>query len=313
MAADGTDQDDSLGWTGRRSLGTIGAAIALLLMLGIGGIIFAVLVFGQPKYLDGFASVVLLIAGFVTVTLMLLVGTVVLTALGMRDPTQALGMPEGSIRALIAMVLILIFAIIGIVVFNAGTSAQTFTSSGLTQAQIDTLHAGGGIILQQNADTAAAGASPGATLYTVIMRPSMTPDSHDFGLQLLTTVSTLVVAVAGFYFGSKATQQAITAGKDFRPPPRPVPAVVGAEPDAEAVNTAGPEGDVDEDTDVDDVPEGGSIDDGEGDASGEVAVDETPDGKAAEDEAAAEQKAADDEAAAEAKAAAEDAAKDDDG
>ncbi len=194
----------------KQGLGTKGAALILLGILIVGGVIFGGLVLWNPPYLDGFASVVLLIAGFVTVTLMLLVGTVVLTALGMRAPTQALGMPEGSIRALIAMTLILIFAIIGVVVFNAGTSSQTFTSSGITQAQIDTLHAGGAIILQQTADAATAAASPGATLYTVIMRPSMTPDSHDFGLQLLTTVSTLVVAVAGFYFGSKATEQAMT-------------------------------------------------------------------------------------------------------
>jgi hypothetical protein len=38
----------------------------------------------------------------------------------------------------------------------------------------------------------------------------MTQEAHDFGLQLMTTVSTLVVAVAGFYFGSRAVTQATT-------------------------------------------------------------------------------------------------------
>ena len=38
----------------------------------------------------------------------------------------------------------------------------------------------------------------------------MTQEAHDFGLQLMTTVSTLVVAVAGFYFGSRAVSQATT-------------------------------------------------------------------------------------------------------
>src|SRR3954447_14270292 len=243
----------------RADRGTLGAAAALLAFLVIGGLIFAGLVFGQPPYLGGFASVILLIAGVVTVALILLIGTVVFTALGIRNPGQALGMPDGSIRALIAMVLILIFAIIGVVVFNAGTSPETYTSTGLTQAQIDTLHAGGAIILQQNAVAVAPGASPGTALYSVILRPSMTPESHDFGLQLLTTVSTLVVAVAGFYFGSRATERAIAAAKEFRPQPAPaaaVPSVVGAEPEDSIAD-----GDVPDDgeTDADDATDAAGV------------------------------------------------------
>ena len=42
----------------------------------------------------------------------------------------------------------------------------------------------------------------------------MTQEAHDFGLQLMTTVSTLVVAVAGFYFGSRAVSQATTTVSD---------------------------------------------------------------------------------------------------
>ena len=148
-------------------------------------------------------------AGFVTVALLLYLGALILRALDMGAPNEALGMPEGSIRALIAMSLILIFAIIGIQVFNAGAVGTDVESTGLTQAQIDQLRADGALVISQTLLTPVP-EPPAAPLYTVTTRTAMTQEAHDFGLQLMTTVSTLVVAVAGFYFGSRAVSQATT-------------------------------------------------------------------------------------------------------
>jgi hypothetical protein len=187
---------------------------AIALMLGgavlVGFVIYAFITFNEGKGPSkGLEGVVLLVAGFVTVALLLYLGTVVLRALDMGAPAEALGMPEGSIRALIAMSLILIFAIIGIQVFNAGSVGTEVVSSGLTQAQIDQLRADGALVIAQTLQTPIP-APPGAPLYTVTTRTAMTQEAHDFGLQLMTTVSTLVVAVAGFYFGSRAVSQATT-------------------------------------------------------------------------------------------------------
>jgi uncharacterized membrane protein len=88
----------------------------------------------------------------------LTVVSVILAALNLSDRTQALGLPEGSVRALIALSLIFIFAILAI-----------FLYKGLGRA---------------------------------------TEDQVMFAQQILTTVATLVVAVAGFYFGTKAVQTA---------------------------------------------------------------------------------------------------------
>jgi hypothetical protein len=210
--------------------------VALVIALAAGAAIF-LLIKPLAEWALHLDSVVLLITGFVTVTLVLYLGTVVMTALGMPAPGEALGMPRGSIRALIAMVLILIFAIIGVVVFMAGTTGETYVSTGVTQNQVDAIRAGGGIVLEQDLMTAspAPGASPGESLYTVTIRPAMTQASHDFGLQLLTTVSTLVVAVAGFYFGSKNTGAAAEAARSFRPPAPQPPEVVPAVPEPAAV------------------------------------------------------------------------------
>ena len=189
--------------------------VAIGVMLG-GAVIVGFLIYafissdlGKGGPSKGLEGVVLLVAGFVTVALLLYLGTLVLRALDMGAPAEALGMPEGSIRALIAMSLILIFAIIGIQVFNAGSVGTEVVSSGLTQAQIDQLRADGALVIAQSLQTPVP-APPAAALYTVTTRTAMTQEAHDFGLQLMTTVSTLVVAVAGFYFGSRAVSQATT-------------------------------------------------------------------------------------------------------
>jgi hypothetical protein len=188
------------------------AAIALMLggAVGIGFGIYAFITYNSGKSpTEGFEGVLLLIAGFVTVALLLYLGTAVLRALDMGAPGEALGMPEGSIRALIAMSLILIFAIIGIQVFNSGAAGEPVVSEGVTQAQIDAIRADGAQVVQQTLQTPVP-SPPAAPLYTITTRTAMSQESHDFGLQLMTTVSTLVVAVAGFYFGSRAVSQAST-------------------------------------------------------------------------------------------------------
>ncbi len=213
-------------------LGTLGAAV-----LVFGAFIVLALMFAALPNVAAWAikldSVVLLIAGFVTVTLILYTGTVVMTALGMPTPGEALGMPPGSIRALIAMVLILIFAIIGVVVLQSSTSGDVYTSEGLTQTQIDSIRAGGGNVLEQDLMPATGpGATPAEPLYTVRIRQRMSAEGHDFALQLLTTVSTLVVAVAGFYFGSKNLGTGAAAALAARAPVRTPQEVVPTVPDA---------------------------------------------------------------------------------
>jgi hypothetical protein len=191
-----------------------GRVFGIALILG-GGVAIGALIYGflllnpNASLTRGFEGVIMLVAGFVTVALLLYLGTLVLRALDMGAPGEALGMPEGSIRALIAMTLILIFAIIGIQVFTAGSAGEPVVSTGVTQAQIDSLRADGAQVIQQTLQTPLP-SPPAAPLYTITTRTAMSQESHDFGLQLMTTVSTLVVAVAGFYFGSRAVSQAST-------------------------------------------------------------------------------------------------------
>lgn len=122
----------------------------------------------------------------------------IFAALDMGDRGQALGLPEGTIRAVIALSLIVIFVISSLFLFgrlSESTVGQNFTEQ------------------QKNA-------VPGAELldatrekdgsYTV-KRAAVSKAGEDFAKQLLTTISTLVVSIASFYFGTKAVTSATSA------------------------------------------------------------------------------------------------------
>ena len=185
-----------------KPLTTLLLVAGIVLISGLGG--FYVLN-NLPDYLtsSSLTIVVLLVAGFVAVTLLLYLGTIILRTAGLSSKKEALGMPEGSIRALIAMSLILMFAIIGVTVLYSGMGGEPIQSNGISAAQLERLE-NVQIISITVVDPAA---SPGSERFNVTARPELSQAGHDFGLQLLTTVSTLVVAVAGFYFGSRAVAQ----------------------------------------------------------------------------------------------------------
>ena len=177
-------------------------AVVILAAAGGGFVILALL--PQKLLDDPYIVIVLLVAGFVSVTLLLYLGTIILRTAGLGMRGEALGMPEGSIRALIAMSLILIFAIIGVTVLYSGLGGKETVSKGITADEIDRLEN----VQIVGITVVAPAASPSPERFDVTARAELSQAGHDFGLQLLSTVSTLVVAVAGFYFGSRSVAQA---------------------------------------------------------------------------------------------------------
>jgi hypothetical protein len=222
-------------------------------------------------------EVVLLIAGFVTVTLLLYLGAIILRALDLGAAGEALGMPPGSIRALIAMSLVLIFAIAGFVIFKTG-AGDIGQSTGVTQAQIDQLRQDGVRVTNLTLVS-----QPGeAALYDVETVVPLSADAHDFGLQLLSVVSTLVVAVAGFYFGAQTVNQ---AGRETRTQLGMIQqarkdaiaaGVIGAKPDP--ASAAAASSTVAEPDTVDVETIGGDDDDGGGSGAGAARGPGGPDG-----------------------------------
>jgi len=149
---------------------------------------------------------VLLILGVIALIMALTVAAVVFHYLNLADPKQSLGLPEGSVRAVIALSLILIFMISSLFLYeqvDSNSAPHIMVSQGLTQQQADAI---------PQADIAyinKTGGTGNTTLYDVgRIVPNTDKTSEDIAKQVITTVSTLVVAVSSFYFGAKTASPA---------------------------------------------------------------------------------------------------------
>lgn len=187
----------ALVWSAGVSIGVLAATVGLLILLAssdtTGGNTEAAL------------SLVFVAA---TVVLVLVVSAlaIVLRRLGLTDGTQAMGLPAGSIRAVIALLLIMLFFIAAVFIFNR--SQNTFEEGDLRTIE--------GVSVEQYAaipttdlKSATERTVDDAVVYDVVLYPPSknTETSDDLAKQLVTTVGTLVTAVAAFYFGTA------TAGK----------------------------------------------------------------------------------------------------
>jgi hypothetical protein len=187
--------------------------LASLAITGIGAIL--ALSMGWLKqaqaWLPEIALTILLISGVSALILVLSLVVAIFAGLNLSDRSQALGLPEGSIRAVIALSLILIFIISAVFLYGQIGKVDTARSTGLTQTQLDA-------IPQEEVISIQAKLVEGETFFDVDRRVNKSAASEDFAKQILTTVSTLVVAVAGFYFGTRA----VSAARDAVAPSSPV-------------------------------------------------------------------------------------------
>lgn len=111
---------------------------------------------------------------------------VVFSALKMENKQQALGLPEGSVRAIIAFSLIIIFVIMSVYLFN---SIEPRTLKIENASYFD-----GSAFIYANG--------------TAYIPKDPSNDQVNIANNLVTTVGTLVVALAGFYFGTRAVEVA---------------------------------------------------------------------------------------------------------
>ena len=132
--------------------------------------------------------------GVIAFLSVLTIASSVLSYYGLSTKFEALGLPSGSVRALIALSLILIFAIMVIFMSNNLNVIEKYEFVGNSTTGNFT------VVFEGKEYTAVNG--------TLIILTRASDAAIDFSNQVLTTVSTLVVALAGFYFGTKAVAQA---------------------------------------------------------------------------------------------------------
>jgi hypothetical protein len=182
----------------------------------------------NPHYM--LLSQIVLVGLALTVVFMAILA-IIYSVMGVEDAKQALGLPEGSVRALLAFSLVLIFVCLAAFLFgevnknNQPVEGKTLTA--VTEIQLADLKTNFVVASQLAKDQSGQvqyeqklGGQDGKTpvndiqhpLYTVTYYPKGNKDAEDFAKQIFTTLATVFVSVVSFYFGSSVTTSAAAAG-----------------------------------------------------------------------------------------------------
>lgn len=181
-------------------------------------------------------SKIVLLGLALTVVFMALLA-IIFSVMGVEDPRQALGLPDGSVRALLAFSLVLIFVCLAAFLFNEvnknNQPVEGKTLTLVTEAQLADLKNNFVVASELAKDqgkflyeqVAVPDGKPGPDgkvptmddlkhpLYTVTYYPKGSKDAEDFAKQIFTTVATIFVSVVSFYFGSSVTTSAVKAAQ----------------------------------------------------------------------------------------------------
>lgn len=171
-------------------------AIVLSLLGFLASILgFAIIVWIVEEQSPEVSLPILLVASIVALLAALSSMVAVFTSLRLANPDFALGLPEGTVRAVIALSLILIFMTTS--TFLSGQlRGPTVLSKNFPIKQLETF--------KERVLSIEERTENNQTVYDVKLLSEANAASIDFAKQILTTIGTLVVAVAGFYFGARA-------------------------------------------------------------------------------------------------------------
>jgi hypothetical protein len=172
-----------------------------------------------PK--DGIGSLALLAIGGVVVLILLLTAVaMIFSILQLTNNTQAMGLPEGSIRAVIALSLIVLFAILSVFLYQGVSTGSRIVNELVPETlrmQLVRDHAAQdvqSVLLKEKDGTPRKGGADGKeNLYDVSYRGTNTT-ADDFAKQMLVLLGTLMTAVTSFYLGAGTATSAAKAGGD---------------------------------------------------------------------------------------------------
>jgi hypothetical protein len=132
--------------------------------------------------------------------------TVIVTVfarLGLHDKTNALALPEGSVRALLALVLLVIFVIFANIIFGnlSERDEEERRFQNLSAVQVARL---GGTVTSQRE----VGTRDGAPTYDGVYFVARGEEAAQLGQQIVTGLLTLVATISAFYFGTGSLSSA---------------------------------------------------------------------------------------------------------
>lgn len=142
---------------------------------------------------------IVIIAGVTVLLLVLGLLTFVFSILKLSNKDEALGLPSGSVRAVIALMLLVIFAIVAIFLYSDISSNSKLQTMSVTPNQVPEIKKQ--IDFVAEVDEEKDGKKTGNK--TVYYR-SGSKAAEDLAKQLIVLLGTLVTAVSSFYFGSSS-------------------------------------------------------------------------------------------------------------
>jgi uncharacterized protein YxeA len=191
--------------------------VVMLVLLGVCILTMVSLFFIGKSVGDEIRMGILVVGSIATLMNVLYLVAAGFSEIQLTDAKQALGLPEGSIRAMIALILIMVFIIFGIYLFRSVSAGKpTFVEFVPVENKIDyEKHKEKNFRVQpinktvkekvkdaQGKDTAEEKDAEKLVGHAIYEVTEVGADARGLAQQLVTTIGTLVVAVAGFYFGS---------------------------------------------------------------------------------------------------------------
>jgi hypothetical protein len=200
-AADGADRAD------RRSMFHIWVAMGILLIGCVGLGVYSWLV---PNRDETFNFIALLII-FMTA---LAASSIIFVSLKMGSNEEAFGLPSGSVRALLAIGIMILFVVFGLPVVSSHSeelSSRQATVPAEQVAEVMRLNKEQGFLVRVLSSTGAAGTPGARTQLEIVQMNSVTAAQMDLNKQMLTAIITLLTTVIGFYFGSRSATDGMAA------------------------------------------------------------------------------------------------------
>ncbi|HEY1128103.1 MAG TPA: hypothetical protein VGF12_01755 [Roseateles sp.] len=154
---------------------------------------------------------------------------IVFGGLNLNDANEAFGLPSGSVRTLLAVGVMVLFAVFGLKFF--GSTDSQAGESRLGEKPFEQIEVAAAKLADEveryrqsqsvlpvvvSPGRAAAGTDPGANakLHLYLLKPGRPAEAVDAQKQLLTAIITLLTTVVGFYFGSKSAGDGLRARSD---------------------------------------------------------------------------------------------------
>jgi hypothetical protein len=219
----------------KSNVGLLTCAFLFLIAAGFCLYFFYPTAAGNTKEALTLSAVVMVALAMVVVLMAVLV--IVFQVLGLANSNQALALPEGSVRALIAFSLVLAFVCLAAFLYSNMSSVVPLTLAGSalnqTDAQLNDLKAQFVVVYQQakekdgtpsyvlktDKDGVSIKDDKGnlqkdltKPLYDVNYFIKRSGSADDFAKQIFTTLATVFVSVVSFYFGSSTASAGVGVG-----------------------------------------------------------------------------------------------------